>query len=135
MTVIDLIDVMSERWVREAGTTQTELEAMRQDLGFRLPEDYITFLRWSNGGEGGIGGKYISLWSSREIAPLNRDYRIRSYLPNVLGVGTNGGGIAFGFLSDENGVKFVRVPLGDLCMDSLAIIGNDFTQGMASLFG
>jgi hypothetical protein len=88
-------------------------------------------MTWSDGGEGLIGRHYLSLWRADELAPLNRDYKVRERLPHVVAIGTDGGGVcyAFDFAAQS---RLIRVSLGDLCSSSIEPCGISLEQAVRS---
>jgi cell wall assembly regulator SMI1 len=66
--------------------------------GIRLPEDYIEFLQYANGGEGFLGKNvYVILWPVEELLHMNEAYGVNKFAPGLLSFGSDGGGNAFAF--------------------------------------
>jgi len=61
-------------------------------LSFQLPEDYKYYLENYESFEGFIGKNFMRLWPAEELAESNNDYEFPEYRPNILGIGTDGGG-------------------------------------------
>ena len=97
---------------------------VQQQLHIVFPEDYLEFLKWSNGGEGYIRKNYVSLWKVEDLEVLNREYQIQTYLSKgYLGIGTDGGGICYGFCLEKQFAIF-KCPLGDLDINEITIVAN-----------
>ncbi|WPV00179.1 SMI1/KNR4 family protein [Mucilaginibacter sp. cycad4] len=81
-------------------------------IPFQLPDDYKFYLENYEPFEGSIGGEYVQFWKADELLEANEGYGIAEYLPNVFGIGSNGGGELIGieFLSNGNH----RIILSDL---------------------
>lgn len=126
-----LFERIAPSWFGNPGTTDIDIQQVELDLNVTLPHDYKQFLLWSNGGEGYIGSNYFSFWTIQELKELNASYRINHYLPGILGVGTDGGGecYALDFRSDPSAPAFVRVPLGDLDIESVIPIASSLQEG------
>jgi len=78
-------------------------------FNIKLPSDYVEFMEKCNGGEGFIGENYLILYPLNEIIEANEDYEVAKYLPNVLLIGSNGGGEAIAI--DFNKLKkYIIVP-------------------------
>jgi hypothetical protein len=60
-----------DSWNSKSGVELQAISEIENKLDIRLPEDYKTFLSWSNGGEGEIGDNYISLWKVEDLIILN----------------------------------------------------------------
>jgi hypothetical protein len=62
-----------------------------------LPEDYLDFLRKSNGAEGFIGDHYLILHAAEEIEPINLAAEIADSAPGLVIFGSNGGAKSYAF--------------------------------------
>ena len=86
-----------------------------------LPDGYIGFLRRANGGEGFIGERYVRLWRAEELIEMNRGYNVAQFFPDMLFIGTDGGGEAYAFkVSGTDGAVF-EVPFIGLPSDATMI--------------
>lgn len=55
---------------------------------------------------------------------MNREYQIQTYLSKgYLGIGTDGGGICYGFCLEKQFAIF-KCPLGDLDINEITIVAN-----------
>jgi hypothetical protein len=115
-------------WHKNDGASNDAIRMVERNLHICLPPDYQDFLRWSDGGEGQVGTHYLSLWPTDEIVKLNDDYEIGNYLLGVIGIGTDGGGecYAFDYRKEQENPPFVRVPLADLCVESIVPLADTF---------
>ncbi|OOF46311.1 SMI1/KNR4 family protein [Rodentibacter trehalosifermentans] len=73
-----------------------------------LPDDYISFLTFHNGGEGFVQEQYLILWKAEELIEFNHDYEVREYVDNLFLIGSNGGGEAIGY--DLDTMDIVMIP-------------------------
>ena len=104
------------------GVDSKDIAVIEERLNAAFPQDYITLLKRSNGGEGYVGENYISLWKVEDLPALNEDYQIQKYLSEkFLGIGTDGGGICYGFCLDKN-YSIFKCPLGDLDINEVVIV-------------
>jgi hypothetical protein len=104
-------DQILSRFNRNPGATSWAINQLKEDLGLQLPDDYISFLRDTNGGEGFIGpNAYIVLWRAEDLGPMNKAYQVNSYAPGLLLFGSDGGGEAFAFDVTAEGMPIVGVP-------------------------
>ena len=111
-------------WNSNKETNLNDIGIVEEQLHIVFPEDYLEFLKWSNGGEGYIGKNYVSLWKVEDLEVLNREYQIQTYLSKgYLGIGTNGGGICYGFCLEKQFAIF-KCPLGDLDINEITIVAN-----------
>ena len=71
-----------------------------------------------------------------ELKGLNDDYAIASYLPRVVGIGTDGGGDCFALDYRDGGTpKLVSVPLGDLDAESVVVLADSLEAALRSKLG
>ena len=111
-------------WNSNKETNLNDRGIVEEQLHIVFPEDYLEFLKWSNGGEGYIGKNYVSLWKVEDLEVLNREYQIQTYLSKgYLGIGTDGGGICYGFCLEKQFAIF-KCPLGDLDINEITIVAN-----------
>ncbi|WP_081752884.1 SMI1/KNR4 family protein [Kallotenue papyrolyticum] len=131
-SIQQLIDEISKNLDAEPPATEDMIREAESLAGYSFPEDYKSFLMWSNGSEGQVGGRYVSLWNVGRLRELNDGYGINLYLPGVLAIGTDGGGqgYALDFRSSATSPAFIQVPLGDLNFDSITILEDSFFEGM-----
>jgi len=111
-------------WNSNKETNLNDIVIVEEQLHIVFPEDYLEFLKWSNGGEGYIEKNYVSLWKVEDLEVLNREYQIQTYLSKgYLGIGTDGGGICYGFCLEKQFAIF-KCPLGDLDINEITIVAN-----------
>lgn len=120
--------LISTGWLRQPGAPQQTISCLSTDCARPLPQDYLDYLHWSNGGEGTIAGRYVSCWPAEEILDLNRDYEIPQHLPDCLAFATDGGSDAylFDFRTHEPGV--ICVALGDLSYAEAVTVAPSFRR-------
>ena len=59
------------------GVSESELNALQQELNFTLPEDYVNFMKEFNGGEGEVGeNAWLNLFSIAELIETNKTYHL-----------------------------------------------------------
>ena len=122
-------------WNSNKGTNLNDIGIVEKQLHIAFPEDYLEFLKWSNGGEGYVGENYISFWKVEDLAALNAEYQIQKYLSEkFLGIGTDGGGICYGFYLEKK-CAFFKCPLGDLDTNGITIVANSIKDFFGSALG
>jgi hypothetical protein len=96
------------------GNPPVSVEAIRafeSELGRSLPDGYVAFLLYANGGTGFVGNNgYVSLWRLEEIFETNRAYEFDKYKPGLLAFGSDDGGEALAFDMRVDGLPVVEVP-------------------------
>jgi len=104
-------------------------------LGLKLPDEYVSFLRVTNGGEGCIGkNEYAIFWKVEELASLNRAYKVQEYAPGFLIFGSNGGGEAYGFDTRTEGWPIVRLPVVVMSWTEARPMGESFAAFLKLLY-
>ena len=127
----ELIAALEATWDRDPGfRAGSDLRVFDREL----PKDYLRFLQWSNGGEGQVGSSYLSIWPVEELEELNQVYSIQRYLPEVVAIGSDGGGKGYGldYVAPPE-VRLVRFPFGDLDRASVELLGASFQDGLKNL--
>ena len=118
----DIVKKIASLLNNNHGVDSKDITVIEERLNASFPQDYITLLKRSNGGEGYVGENYISLWKVEDLPALNEDYQIQKYLSEkFLGIGTDGGGICYGFCLDKN-YSIFKCPLGDLDINEVVIV-------------
>jgi hypothetical protein len=124
---MNITDILNNNWHMNEKCTEPAIEEFNKSAGILPDNDYLDFLKWSNGGEGYIGNNYISLWKIENIVQLNKDYMIQKYLGDrCIAFGTDGGDNCYCFDYSENPCV-IRVPLGDLDPAEKKIIADTFS--------
>jgi|SRR5581483_2216402 len=125
---------LSAVWQKQPGASPQTIQKIEQSLNVTFPSDYRQFLLWSDGGEGWNDDTYLSLWSSNELLSLNNDYMIGHYLPGIVCIGTDGGGVGYGLAFDQaNRIPFVGFSLGNLDPATTMEISASFNVGILQL--
>ena len=118
----DIVNKIASLLNNNHGVDSKDIAVIEERLNAAFPQDYITLLKRSNGGEGYVGENYISLWKVEDLPALNEEYQIQKYLSEkFLGIGTDGGGICYGFCLDKN-YSIFKCPLGDLDINEVVIV-------------
>lgn len=102
--------------------------------GLVLPQDYTSFLKQANGGEGLVGpSAYLILFAVDELASLNKAYHVEDYVPGLLVFGSDGGGEAFAFNARDS-MRVVRVPFVGMDASVVEPLADNFTTFIEHLF-
>ncbi|MBI3964739.1 MAG: SMI1/KNR4 family protein [Chloroflexi bacterium] len=118
-------EALTERMSLESFASEADLRDLRDSAAVDLPEDYLAFLRWSNGAEGEIGPNYVQIWSADQI--YRDPYPYGDELPGILFFAGDGGEAAFGFDTRIQPMPVVVTHYDDLDADTLVPIAPTFT--------
>jgi len=114
--------------------SESDIERVEKHFGVSLPEDYLEFLRFSNGIEGILkGGTYVSIWPIEEVVDDNTDYEVNELAPGIILFGSNGGGTAFGFDFRDKSAAIVEVPFIGMDLDEVRYRARNFIEFISSL--
>ena len=118
----------------KSGASEGIIHKVQNELNIILPDDYIEFMKYSNGAEGPIGEQeYIVLWTIEEIPKLNKAYRVEDFAPGLLLFGSDGGGEAYAFDTTPNEMPIVQVPFVGMSLKEAIWRGNSFLEFLSSL--
>lgn len=117
------------------GASEQLLQTAETALGIILPEDYRSFLKHFDGGEGFIGKHYLIFWKAEELERFNRHYRVNEYAPKFYLFGTDGGGEGFAFDARSSPYRVVLIPFVGMTADSAIFVANTFTEFLERLVG
>lgn len=93
-TLLEILSDSTASWTRCPPAAGSAIESLAAACDFDLPEEYLTLLRYSNGGEGFlcIEPWYFQLCSAEEVVEYNHGYKVDEFLPGWFAIGSNGGG-------------------------------------------
>jgi hypothetical protein len=93
-TLLEILSDSTAGWTRHPPATEAAIQALAANCEFALPEEYLSFLRYSNGGEGllCIEPGYFRLCSAEEVPGYNQGYNVEEFLPGWFAIGSNGAG-------------------------------------------
>src|SRR5262245_58891832 len=88
MPLIETLKYPSAKWDREQPAPESAIKNLIEQAGIELPEDYIAFLRYSNGGEGELGIQpwWFRIWAAEEVIEANRNYEVHENIPGFFGI-------------------------------------------------
>ena len=127
-----IITIIGEAWHRKPSANELEITEVEKYFSVKFPDDYIDFLKWSDGGEAKIGSAYFSIWPIKDLPRRNISASISKYMTNkFIGIGTNGGGECYALDYTINNIpSFAIIPLGDLGPESKFTISSTLTEGI-----
>lgn len=129
---------MRNGWQSEEGAASADLAKVVAASRMALPEDYLSFLRVSNGGQGPLPVEpfWLVLDSVDTVTDTLADGTLTEFFPSFIVIGSNGAGegVAFDFRSGgEAGVVYFDMTNTDLA-ESARPLAASFT-GLLALAG
>jgi hypothetical protein len=106
---------------------------IEDEIGFELPVDYKKYLENYQGIEESIGEEYVLLWGLEKLSETNIDYGINEFLPNTLGIGSNGGGELIALEYKDDSYRIILTPFMDMDEDNHIEIGDSFSDFLIRL--
>ncbi|OJX39880.1 MAG: hypothetical protein BGO78_13985 [Chloroflexi bacterium 44-23] len=115
------------------GVNDSQLKTLSLSLTHPLPDDFISFMKFSNGAIGMMGINYLEIVKAEELIPFNRDYSVESDAPGLFIFGTDGGGEAYGFDFREQDPVVVEVPFIGMDWEVAIRKGDNFLDFLQKL--
>jgi hypothetical protein len=116
------------------GATDESLQSLMKELGFTLPEDYLEFMRQTNGYTGEVGTSgFVCIWPVEEVLPINEANHFRESVPGLVLFGSNEGGETYAFDVRGHHPKVVMVPTIPLDLEYAVEVGGSFVDFLENL--
>lgn len=97
---------------------------------FKVFEKYLKHVV---SGEGLIGANsYLLLWKKGDVEELNCAYETKTFLNNIILIGSDGSDTAYGI--DENG-RYIEVPFIGMDEESVEVVAEDFDGFIGYIWG
>lgn len=130
----EIINLISANCYKEEAATASQIEQMESDLGITFPNDYKEVMLWSNGCSSRIGNVSLRLWRLSELKQLNIDYQLVKYVPQIIGIGSDGGPNCLGLdYRSRSTPNYVLVPVGDVDYESTEVLGATLAEALERL--
>jgi hypothetical protein len=120
----------------EKGNSKKDIHSFTKKLNSIFPKDYLEFMQYSDGGEGGVGANgYLILWGLSELNEINEDYSNPSLYPDFFSkfffFARNVGPTLFCFRKTDGFI--FEVP--EICnsIKEIVLVGRNFTEFIKSL--
>lgn len=126
--------VLTKEMKLNPGISEDRLEQIITSLPYPLPDDFIAFLKFSNGGRGMVGKHYLLIEKAEELLKFNNDYHVPIDAPGLFIFGTNGGGEAYGFDLRNQDYTVVMIPFIGMEWDQAIMKGKTFSDFLEHLF-
>ncbi len=108
-------------------------DRLEEVLGLPLPNGYREFLSEFDGGEGWVGQAYLILWGEAELLEGNKALSVDEFLPGCILFGSDGGGMAYGFIVSQTGSEVMTVPYIPMDLSEAEVMGGSFREFLETL--
>jgi hypothetical protein len=94
MSIVNLLGDSKAIWIRNPPAATDVIQDLVSKCAIDLPEVYLEFLRFSNGGEGefGVEPGWFQIWPAEQVIQLNEGYEVATNVPGFFAFGSNGAG-------------------------------------------
>jgi hypothetical protein len=117
------------------GASENLIKNVESQLSFTLPNEYKSFMIFSNGAEGSIGkNSYVALWSLDEIVELNKAYSVNEFAHGLVLFGSDGGNTAYAFDKRTPEISVVEIPFIIMDLDDVEKCGKTFDDFLYYLY-
>jgi hypothetical protein len=113
--------------------SEIEIEFVENYFKEKFPEDYIFYLENYLEFEDFVNVEYVKLWSLENLIEINESYEIQKYIPNVIAIGSNGGGEIIGLEFTERIINCIILTPAILDEEDNIEIGNNFLDFLERL--
>ncbi|MFJ4455292.1 SMI1/KNR4 family protein [Pseudomonas sp. NPDC089392] len=129
LNINNTIKAITSQWQAQPGALLREIDDLEKSIHKKLPNDYRSFLQWSNGGNCKFSNIYIDLWPAGLVEKLNQEYQISKYLGvSYVGIGTDGGSICIALDYTSTQPQICTFDLGDIDLSRVNQIGKTFSE-------
>ena len=136
MSISDLVADSSAKWDREVPADPKAIQQLVAEALVDLPEEYLTLLQHSNGGEGELGVEpgWFQLWPNEKVIEYNNSYEVAENVPGFFGFGSSGGGELLAFdMRGGKPWKIVMIPFIVMQVEDAIVIADDFGTFVQSI--
>ena len=126
--MVDYSRYFKENLSETSPTTKEEIQRTEAYFGVGFPDGYKAFLLYSNGYEGWVGSSYVNLWKAEELIESNQAYQVAEFCPQLIIIGSDGGGEAFGLDTRSKSITFVAIPFIVMMWEDARFAGVTFEE-------
>ena len=135
-TVADQIAAAKGIWRKAPPAEVDSIAVLLAASPVELPDSYLNFLKFSNGGEGelGIQPGWFLAWPAEEVEEHNLGYQVSDQLPGLWAFGSNGGGelLAFDCRHGEPW-PILMIPFIPMCIKEAVEVASTFDEFLGQI--
>ena len=111
---------------------ETAIRKLVAESGLELPEEYLSFLKLSNGGELNAESGHFHLYPAEEVIQANLDLRVQEFLPGFFIFGGDGANELLAFnMREPEARKVYVVPMIGMGEEDAVMIADSFKSFIA----
>jgi hypothetical protein len=118
-------------WNRSTGAIDADINQLRNIGKGQLPEDYLQFLRVTDGADGDLSNDpyYAIIYPCSEVIQIEKEGTFKEYFSELFVFGGTGGGVALAIDQRPNkNQKIVSFDMTNIELDeSVLIVADNFT--------
>ena len=136
-TLLEILSDPSANWMRSQPASDKAIRALIAKCDFPLPEEFLSFLRYSNGGEGPlcIEPWWFRIDPAEQVIENNNGYSVEESVPGHFMIGSSGGGEMFVIRKqDGSPCPVYMVPFIPMRESERLLVARDF-EAFAMAFG
>lgn len=124
------IAVLAERLEANPPASPDQVKRAASMLGRYATADHLRFFESMDGAEGDAGGQfgYVQLWGVDDLEALNAAYCVDEFLSDVMLIGSDGGGEAFGVAVRDDHLVVINVPFTPMDDAHVRVIATSFAD-------
>jgi hypothetical protein len=129
MSIVNLLGDSAAKWNRNPPAATDAIQDLVSECAIDLPDEYLEFLRFSNGGEGELGVEpgWFQIWPAEQVLELNKVYEVDTNVPGFFAFGSNGGGEMLVFdVRSKQPWSIAMIPFIPMQSDMVKTIALDF---------
>jgi hypothetical protein len=118
---------------KRPGASTTTIKQTLALLGVTPPEDYVAFLRETNGAEGFMSsGRYLMIDAVDQLVACNKPYGLGTSGPGLVAFGSDGAVMLYAFDARQSPVTIVEVDATSMDLGPVQILGRTFVEFLES---
>jgi hypothetical protein len=104
LNLSQMLEDATANWYRHAPASEEAIQALIRETGLDFPEEYLSLLRYSNGGEGELAVQplWFVIFPVENVVKRNQGLEIAKWLPGYVAFRSSGGGCSLLFNTREN---------------------------------
>jgi hypothetical protein len=108
-----------------------KFKSIISEIPFHLPDQYLEFMKESNGADFTFDESYLILWPLTDLIKLNKAYSTGEFIPDFYLIGSDGGDTAYAVSKKTGG--FYKMPFIGISKKEACFISDNFNGFLSKL--